>query len=315
MKTKPRNLLAAGLLVLGCGSGFASGGDATEGYRALAPTAEGFVAAGTDGRLDRLDRSGRFVDGGSFPGVEFNCLLSHGTTLFAAGNDGVLMVAAGEGAFKSVDSGTTLDIRSLTWFEDYLVAGAAGGRVLIGDAAGFFEQTTPAIKGNIVSLSAAGEVCWGVTDRGEIFHSRDLVAWRVFDFNTIYADYYEPCSWSAVVATGEQVAVAGRSADGVPALYLSTGGEVWSPRDLDYTDTRGIPARLSAIPRAMIHDSAGDRLVLACDGGEVMSVPSCSHCNEMLFSGIKQHLTAIAMQSGVIVVAGDGFHTGTVSTR
>jgi hypothetical protein len=216
-------------------------------------------------------------------------------------------------AFIQIESGTTLNINSLTGFHDYLIAGADNGIVLIGSEVGLFKQISLELQGNIVSLSANNSVCYGVTDYGEIFHSQDLVNWDILDFNTFYSGYYESCNWTTVVVTEQQVAVAGSSANGRPVLFFSTGGNVWTNRNLDYIDMHGMPAYLTEIPNAMLYDVIKDRFVLACNQGTVMIIPSCSHCNELHNLGTYQNLTAISEQAEMLVVVGEDYYISTTN--
>jgi hypothetical protein len=311
MKTKTYSLLLSCLLLLlNCGSSSSKNGS---GFRAMAGYGKGFVAAGSNGRIDHIDLTGNVVRSESFPGMELNCLFTCGTALFAAGEAGALLMSKNGEAFTKIESGTTMNINSLTGFNDYLIAAAGKGIVLIDGEAGFFKQILPELKGNIVSLSANGSVCYGVTDYGEILHSQDLINWDILDFNAFYSGYYEPCRWTAVVVTEQQVAVAGSSENGRPVLFFSSEGNVWTNRSLDYTDTNGMPAYLTEIPNAMVYDVARDRFVLACNRGTVMVIPSCSQCNERHNTGTQKNLTAISVQEEMLAIAGEDYYISTTN--
>ncbi|MDR0954924.1 MAG: hypothetical protein LBM20_06050 [Rikenellaceae bacterium] len=310
MKIGAGFVLIASLLTFVCGKGVASTPavpDETAGYRAVIGDEDGFVAAGSDG-VYYLTPTGEVVRSVTFSDVTLNCLIFCGETLLAAGDRGVLLIAPKGEEPQQVESGTTANIRCLTLFQGYVVAGTDGGTVLIGDQAGFFEGVTLALKGNIVSLSGGALGCYGVTDRGEIIRSDDLVNWDILDFNAFYNGYYPPRRFTGVWVADRQVAVAGVSEQGAPVLSLSSGGSVWTERSLDYTDSRGMPALLQEAPRAIIYEAARERFLLACDRGTVMSVPSCSHCNERFDLPTDNALKALTQHNGTILLVGDN-HT------
>jgi hypothetical protein len=161
-----------------------------------------------------------------------------------------------------------------------------------------------AVKGNIVSLDSGGLGCYGVTDAGEIVRSKDLKTWEVFDFNAFYEGFYAPRRFTAVCVTDRQVAVVGVTGEGVPTLSLSTGNDVWTERSLDYIDPKGMPATLRQTPRAIIYEAEWDRFLLACDGGVVMSVPACSHCNELHQLPTESDLVALAVSGAQVLAVG-----------
>lgn len=304
MKTKTYSLLLICLLFLNCEG---SSSVTISGFKAIVGYGEGFVAAGAK-RIDRIDLTGHAVHTESFSDIELSCLFARGTALFAAGEAGVLLMSENGEDFTQIESGTTLNINSLTGFQDYLIAGADNGTVLTGSEAGFVKQTVLDVKGNIVALSAGNSVCYGITDHGEIFHSSDMVNWEIFDFNDFYAGYYEPCRWTTIVVTDQQVAVAGSSESGKPVLFFSSEGRVWTNRSLDYTDPHGLPGYLAETPNAIIYDVAKDRFLLACNGGTVMVIPSCSHCNELHNLSTQNNLTAISQQAETLVAVGDDYY-------
>jgi hypothetical protein len=273
-------------------------------YRAVAGCEDGFVAARSDGRIDKISPSGEVLLSTILSDVALNGLLFCDSTLWVAGDGGVLILVPEGEEPQRVESGTRANIRSLALYKGRVVAGADGGVVLTGEESGF-EVTRLALRGNIVSVSAGARGCYGVTDRGEIIRSEDLETWEITDFNALYAGYYPPRGFTAVCVTDHQVAVAGDS-DERAVLSLSTDGRVWAERSLDYTDPQGMPAMLSETPRAIIYEAEWDRFLLACDDGVVMSVPACSHCNALFQMPTRSNLTALAGSGGRVLAVGEG---------
>jgi len=169
-----------------------------------------------------------------------------------------------------------------------------------------FQKIQLAAGGNIVSLSSRASECFGVTDQGEILRSADGIHWSVFDFNNYYKGYYKPCQFTCVLAEENQLAVAGKYDDGSPVLMLSSQGSVWTERSLNFTDDGGGLSTLIGIPTSICQDAAEDRLLLACSKGQVMSIPSCSHCNKLL-SVSSEDFSGISNNGNFWLIVGDGF--------
>jgi hypothetical protein len=278
----------------------------TVGYRAVVGYGDGFVAVGTGGRIDRISAEGEVLHSISVGDFTLNALISCDTTLVVAGDGGVLVIVPQGAKPRKIENVTTANIHSLALFKGKIVVGADGGTLLVGDEAGAFKVILLALKGNIVSLSGGALGCYGVTDEGEIISSSDLATWEILDFNEFYAGYYPSCKFTGVCVTDRQVAVIGQSEQGA-VLALSTDGDVWTQRSLDYSDPEGMPATLRHTPRAIIYEAEWDRFLLACDRGKVMSVPACSHCNELYDLNTTSNLTALAENRGTVLVVGGEF--------
>jgi hypothetical protein len=153
----------------------------------------------------------------------------------------------------------------------------------------FFHGTSPVggtqlpIRGTITALSATDDLCYGVTDAGEIVRTADGMNWSVFDFNAHYAGYYPACRFTCVcVTTDGQVAVAGVTTDsGTPVMYLSMQNNVWSERPLTYTDANGFLATLAEQPLSLHYNPDRTTFLLRCTHRKLMVLPPCSHCNEL----------------------------------
>ena len=278
----------------------------SKGYNAVVAYGDGFVVAGTEGRIDRLSKAGAVLKSEKFAGIEFNALVAHDQTIVAAGEKGTLMVSSNNGGFKPIDSGTDKTIHTLVLFNNKIIAGTDQGELLVGTENGSFNKIQLALKGNIVSLSANSSVCYGVTDEGEIIHSKDGVQWEILNFNALYAGYYKPCSFTRVLAVDSRIAAAGKREDGAPVLFFSTQGNVWTDRKLDYSDDE----RQMSSPTEALNDIyyyyPDDLYLLACDKGFMMQIPSCSHCNKLIPIGTDD-LRCMAFNNNVLLCAGSNY--------
>ena len=288
--------------------------DGREGYRAAVEYRDGFLAAGSGGRIDYISSSGRVTRSQRFPGEDFNCLLIQGQLVIAAGDHGSVMVSSDDGEWQKVVSGTTKKIHSLASFRGMILAGADDGRVLCCDGMGDFDSIPLPLKGNIVSLSARVLDCFGVTDAGEIIRSANGINWDIIDFNQKYSAYYGTCYFRKVLALENRIAVAGVRDDGTPVLFFSHLGGVWTERSLSYTDDQGTLQYLMAAPNDILYDKAEDQFFLACDDGKLIQLLPCTQCNKLIIlSG--DDLEGLAGNGQEMVITGENFFLETMNFR
>ena len=283
-----------------------------EGYTAIIHYQDGFLAAGSDGRIDRISKSGTVTPYEKFPEERLNCLLLYHESFIAAGDNGSILIFSNQGVSK-VNNGTEENIYTLAVFKEKIFAGADRGEILIGDINGVFKKIRLSLKGKIVSLSARSSDCYGVTDAGEIIHTADGIQWDIFDFNGIYAGYYKPCLFTKILATENQIAVIGKHDDGSPVLLFSTRGNVWTERTLEYTNDQVRTASLEDIPYDLFYDSREDLFILCCSKGKVMTIPSCSHCNQLMTYSA-ENLRGIAGVGNVLIMVGDNYYLKVIHT-
>ena len=283
-----------------------------EEYRDVISYEDGFLAVGSDGRIDRISKTGKITRSEKFPGEEFNCILSYNQMIIVAGVKGSILISSNKGPFKKVDSGSDNNINSLVFFKDKIIAGTDRGEILIGDEKDQFKKIQLDLKGNIVSLSARTSDCYGVTYEGEIIHTIDGIKWTVFDFNKVYEGFYKPCHFTKVLATEKQIAICGKQNDGLPVLIFSNRGTVWSERTLSYTDDQGFLSYLEETPNDLFYDFSGDRFILVCNNGKVMIIPSCSHCNK-LFEFSDEDIKSISGNENSLIIVGENNYIKTIN--
>lgn len=311
-------LLGSSLIFLmGAGNARADrnpGNSRWEGYRTIIEYQDGFLAAGSGGRIDWISSSGQVTRSERFPGEDFNCLLKQDGQVIAAGDYGSILVSSDDGEWQKMESGTGKNIHSLASFRGMILAGADDGLVFWFERNGDFDSIPLPLKGNILSLSAGPADCYGVTDAGEIIRSGDGISWDVFDFNQEYSGFYGTCYFRKVLVTDKRIAVAGVRDDGLPVLFFSHLGGVWTERSLNYTDDQGTTDYLTAPPNDILYDGPEDQFFLACDDGKLIRLLSCTQCNKLIIvSG--DDLEGMAGSGRQMVVAGENFFLETMSLR
>ena len=160
-------------------------------------------------------------------------------------------------------------------------------------------------QGRLTALSADGKTLWAVTDAGEILHD-GVSGWTVLDFNEQYEGYYPRMEFRAVAAGGGSVMVAGIRPDGTVAAFTSARGTVWSERTLDYTE-QGQSLVYSAVPISLSYDGPQDRFYLSGDGGLLLALPGCSHCNSLTRYPLDKLYARIPGSLGSLLLGSDGF--------
>lgn len=284
------------------------------GYTSITRYNEGFVATGSDGRIDRISITGKITKSQTFPGESLTSVISDNNMILAAGDNGILRIANDGEVFRKIENVSKRNINSVTIFNGAIVAGADNGIIISGDPGGVLKEIKLNMKGNIVSVSSRVTDCYGVTDAGEIIHSRDGAHWDIIDFNKVYAGYYKSCSFTKVLVTENRIAVAGIQTDGSPVIMFSTQGNVWTERPLYYTDDEGIRRFLSDSPNDVIYDEASDLFFMACNNGKLMELPSCSQCNKLSSLQVED-IEGISIIEDTMMIVGKNYFIKAVNFR
>lgn len=284
------------------------------GYTAVTSYKNGFIAVGTDGRVDHISINGEITRADKFPEIQFNSIIAAEEYVVAAGINGDIVMSKNDQPFQGIESGTKNNINSVTYFAEFIIAGTDDGEILIGDNEGFFQKMHLNVQGNITSLSSRDDVCYGVTDEGEIIHSKDGLNWEVFNFNQTYAGFYKPCSFSKVLVARNNIAVVGIHEDGTPTIFFSNLGNVWTERTLNYTDDNGMDVLLKEIPNDIYYDEIADEYYVACNNGIILILPNCSHCNTHT-TVAEKHLTGLAFHQNTILIVGSDYFVQSFTIR
>ncbi|GEM_PF-4127580 len=142
------------------------------------------------------------------------------------------------------------------------------------------ELTVPMEDGlSLVDVDARGESCYAITEKSQIIRFDMNFTPFVFDFNAEYSDYYGEVRLTAVAVSDDAVCVCGvLVSDGTPVAFVSTHGNVWSRRELEYS-INGSSYVLENEPLCATYSASRDAFVLGCREGILFVLPKCSHCN------------------------------------
>jgi hypothetical protein len=277
-----------------------------KGYRDIISYNGKFLAVGTDGRIDYIDNSGERTPASNTCKNNLNCVVIKDQIIVVAGDNGTILLSIDGRLFTKVESGTEKNINGIAFKNEILIAGADKGTLLISKDGKSWNVIHLEVKGNIVSVTANDSFFFGITDSGEIFRSDDGLNWEIKDYNKEYSGYNKSCTFKKVLATKNRIVIMGRHDDGSPAVLFSSLGNVWTERSLNYKDDHGIIRFLTNEPNDITYDSVRDQFILACDNGEVFSLPSCTKCNVSVMASTND-LYAIICTNNLLLSAGEDF--------
>ena len=158
------------------------------------------------------------------------------------------------------------------------------------------------INGNtdkVTGIACSGGRTYILTENGIIRCTTDCRSFTLFDFNQTYSGYYDPTHFSAICASDNTIFIAGTYYNGMPAVFTSSAGNIWSERSLTYTD-RSETLSLEQQPLSMAYDSRMDRFVLVCTDGYLFYMPGCSHCNSIEHKSLVD-ITAIGFNNSYCI--------------
>lgn len=282
-----------------------------EGYMDAVPYRGQFLAVGTGGRIDFIDFSGTKARTINDHKDNLNCTAVWEEFALVAGEGGSILLTEDGVVFEKAETGTDRDINGIAARQDMIVAGADGGTLLVSVNSKSWNIIEPGVRGNIVSVAAGASMFIAVTDEGEIIKSDDGLSWKVTDYNKEYSGFYKPCMFHEVLAAGSNIVICGKHSDGSPAVITSTLGNVWTERLLNFRDDHGNIGFLTNCPNSVAYDQQRDQYIMACDKGEIFSLPSCTKCNaSAIISGDDLH--AIACLDDILFCGGEAFSVNVI---
>lgn len=278
----------------------------TRGYRDIIFCNGNYLAAGTEGRIDYISSSGDKTPVISPTRNHLNCLASKNGIVIIGGDKGTILFSSDGKIFTVVDPGTNENINGITFNNEIFVAGADRGTILVSKNGTSWSSIKSGARGNIVSMTSKDSFFFGITGNGEILTSGNGIDWKIRDYNKEYSGYNRPCLFRKVLAANDRIVIIGKHDDNSPAVLFSTLGNVWTERTLIYEDNNGEMRYLSNEPNSVAYDAVRDQFILACDKGEILTLPPCSKCNESATISVSD-LYAITCEGNLLITAGREF--------
>ncbi|OFY65832.1 MAG: hypothetical protein A2Y71_15510 [Bacteroidetes bacterium RBG_13_42_15] len=286
--------------------GCISGTEFIKGYRNIMFYDGKYLAVGSDGRIDYISSSGGKSSVVSKTRNNLNCITAKDKVVVIGGDKGTILFSSDGRVFSTVESGVNARINGITSGNGLFIAGADGGIILISNNGNSWGSIRTEARGNIISVTANDSFFIGITEIGEILISKDGFKWDIRDYNKVYSGYNKSCIFKKVLAANNRIVIIGMHDDNSPAVLFSTLGNVWTERSLVFDDNQGIMRFLTNEPNAITYDSVRDQFILACDKGEIFTLPSCSKCNESAIIS-DSDLYAITCSGNLLICVGREF--------
>lgn len=280
--------------------------DDSEGYTDIVLFRKEFVAIGTDGRIDNICKSGEIILLDNSNTKKLNCAYANDEILLAAGDYGTILYSADGKRFDRAESPTDQNIYDITSKNGLILAGSDTGLMLVSKQGTSWSDIQTGAKGNILSLSANNSFFIGITDAGEIIKSYDGFNWDVKDYNREYAGYNQYSTFKKILTAQNSIVIIGIHENGSPSVLFSSLGNVWAERLPFYYDDEGKVCMLTEKPNGITYDPIRDQFFLACDNGELLSLPTCIKCNEYIKISEK-NLHALIYVDNCLLVVGDDY--------
>ena len=277
-------------------------------YEGASVKGEAFLACGSNGRLDRIfdDKTVENIQSGTDKDL-FQILIQPEITIIC-GRSGTIAFSLDGKNYTPGGKATDADISGLTYFEDMYYACASDGNILSsGDGISWAVSTKLAEK-PIIAISATDKYCMAITADTDIYITEDGKTWQLQNFNEYYDGYYDKYEFTNLITIGVSFVILGFPAEtpGYPIFMFSdSGGEIWlfrSPGLINYEAPESyFPMRINSLC------APGDDIVGACNGGRILTMPSCIKCNTLSY--VKNvELRSIATGGEAIIVVGDDYY-------
>ena len=148
----------------------------------------------------------------------------------------------------------------------------------------------------VVGIACSRDNSLILTESGVILSTSDFETFTALDFNLTYTGYYDEVQFCAISASDNFFYIAGSFWNGMPAVFTSATGKVWSERTLTYVDG-GENLELEQQPLRLAYDRRMDRFVMSCTDGYLFYMPGCSHCNSIERKSM-QDIIAVGFNDG-----------------
>jgi ligand-binding sensor domain-containing protein len=265
-----------------------------------------FIAVGTNGQIDLIQKSGEKTQIKSNCSEKLNCAFADEDKLLIAGNNGTILFSTDGKTFRKAESGTSKNIYSIASKNELMVVGSDNGSILTSKNGLDWRISSTTAKGNIISISANNSIFIGITGEGEIIKSTDGINWEIQDYNKEYAEYYKYSRFNKIMATQNSIIIVGVHDDGSPSILLSNLGNVWSERIPAFQAEDGVLYYLTQEPKGIAYDAEHDEYFLACNKGELLKLPGCSKCNKYMKIS-ETNLNALFYLDDCLFIVGDNF--------
>ena len=197
-----------------------------------------------------------------------------------------------------------MDVAGIEVREDRVLAVSPECRILSVSRDGNIRQLCRSQINNgadfVVGIACTKDNALILTESGVILSTVDFDSFVAMDFNGTYISYYDETRFCSICASDNFFYIAGTYHNGMPSVFTSATGRIWSERSLTYTQGSETLC-LEQQPLGLAYDSRQDRFVMACTDGYLFYMPGCSHCNTIERKSMRD-INAVAFNGGSCLI-------------
>jgi rhodanese-related sulfurtransferase len=131
-------------------------------------------------------------------------------------------------------------------------------------------------------------------------------SWEPYDFNTLHKGYEPSCFFTAIAYASGLIYIAGVDESGLPHIFASLSGEAWERLNLAMLIPGGGSIRASGRIARILHDPSGNQLFLACQNGQLVTLPDCPKCVKVRQAVYGEVTDARIDKEDIVLILADG---------
>ena len=243
-------------------------------YLDAAPFERGFLAVGTNGRIDRISIDGAVQTLQTTAQEDFVEICAAGDEAMAVGNSGGIAWISSAGEITVQTVAPSKSLLSIANLRGCWLTGAEKGTVFRSDDGVGWSAVETGAKGDVVGLAATQERCIGVTSRGEVICTTDQATWTVLDYNGYYG---KAVTFTGIEALDQMFWAYGTDQDGRAVVTCSVEGGVWTERDLNIYEVDQVIDGAEEPFIQLVSD--GTQVYAVSKQGNALVLPTCTQCN------------------------------------
>lgn len=277
-----------------------------EGYTVSCYWNGAFYAGGSDGRLDRITPEGVREAVALPDAVSLTSVYADGSGILFGSQEGAVISSRNGMEFDVAQAGGKTAVLGITALHGRYLAVTGNGTVLTSSDREQWQAETTPVRHDLISVASTGQMAMAVSAESDILLTRDGENWDTYNFNEMYEGLYPEYVFTSVTALGNSFFILGHTAEApdTPLIMFSEDGSVWMHKELAAINNEAPELFYPIQPRMITSDI--DQLLILCGGGQLLTVPSCVTCNQMLALS-EQELYTMALGGGKILLAGEAY--------
>lgn len=271
------------------------------GYLDAAAYGDGFLAVGTQGRLDQISAGGGVTQLDSGMDGALSQVAVRQADAVAVGENGGIRLTQGEQPVV-LELPVDAALHSVCFFQSRCFLGGEAGTLLSSTDLKLWNTEKLPVSGNVTGLAATQQQCMAATDRGELAVTTDGSHWTVLDYNEYYA---KQVRFTGIIQDGTMFWAYGTEADGTAMVVMSTMGSVWTERVLEVYDQNQVIDGGEKPIADMAFDGQQEIAVFGTETALIL--PECIQCN-LLETVSELPVSAVACNGETVLFAGADYH-------